>query len=368
MLKPFKMSKENLKEPPKVTKFEVKTETLNGYADAAKDRLQGAEAVILNIPERITSSTIFAPKMPALAINGVNVAHRGNVMGITGQMKSGKTAVNVAFASAAITGAEVLGLTVPNFSGLNVVYLDTEQAGHDTQSNIYNRICRLAGVTDAPNLYVYNLRGHSLGEMLSVTAAIFDQVKPALAIIDGAADFVQSVNDDIGARNLIAHFLHAAELYNALIVMVLHDNHNTEKSRGHLGSELDRKAEAVLITQKDPSGVFTLRGKFYRSAGNVDQVQYSYNTDAGWFEFLQYVNPNGAKIDRRKGDAERVINEIYQAAGFLTHSELCAKISALESIGHEAARKRVSGWLKMGVIAKSLDGLYYKNSTEDVPF
>lgn len=354
------MNKETTKEPPKPKRFEVKTDTLNGVQDVT--------AGILNMPERITSTTVFAEKQAALAINGVTVAYRNNVIGITGQMKSGKTAVNVALAGAAITGAEVLGLTVPNFAGLNVLYIDTEQADHDTQNNIYNRICKLAGVTDAPNLYVYNLRGYSLGEMLPVTSALFEQVKPALVIIDGAADYVQSVNDDIGARNLIAYFLREAKAYHSLIALVLHDNHNTEKSRGHLGSELDRKAEAVLITQKDAAGVFTLRGKFYRSIGNVDHVQYHYNPDAGWFEFLQYVNPNGAKVDRRKDDAERVINEIYHAAGFLTHSELCAKISALESIGHEAARKRVSGWLKLGVIAKTDGGLYYKNIAENVPF
>ena len=353
----------------KVTKFEVKTETLNGYTDAAKERLQGAEAVILNMPERITSATIFAPKTPALEINGVPVAHLGNIIGITGQMKSGKTAVNVAMAAAAITGAEVLGLAVPDVKGLNVLYIDTEQAGHDTQNNIYNRICRLAGVTDAPNLYTYNLRGYSLGEMIPVTAAIFDQVKPAFVVIDGAADYVLSVNDDIGARNLIAHFLQAAEVHNALIVLVLHDNHNTEKSRGHLGSELDRKAEAVLITQKDnDTGTFTLRGKFYRSAGNVDQVQYSYNTDAGWFEFLQYTNPNGAKIAKRKDDAIRVVNELYKTAGIYTHSALCQRVSEIEGIGHEAARKRVAGYVKKKKISKKLDGQYVQYFDENAPF
>lgn len=354
--------------PPKVTKFEVKTETLNGYTDAAKERLQGAEAVILNMPERITSATIFAPKTPALEINGVPVAHLGNIIGITGQMKSGKTAVNVAMAAAAITGAEVLGLAVPDVKGLNVLYIDTEQAGHDTQNNIYNRICKLAGVTDAPNLYTYNLRGYNLGEILPVTAAIFDQVKPAFVVIDGAADYVLSVNDDIGARNLIAHFLQAAEVHNALIVLVLHDNHNTEKSRGHLGSELDRKAEAVLITQKDGAGTFTLRGKFYRSAGNVDQVQYSYNIDAGWFEFLQYMNPNGAKIDRRKDDAERVAGLCFLDAAALSFTELCNKIAKVESVDFGGAKNRLRAWVKLGVISKNAEGFYTLAFDTETPF
>ena len=355
--------------PPKVTKFEAKSNTLNGYTDASKERLQGAEAVILNMPERITSTTIFAPKTPALEINGIPVAHLGNIIGITGQQKSGKTAVNVALAAAAVTGAEVLGLAVPDVKGLNVLYIDTEQAGHDTQNNIYNRICKLAGVTDAPNLYTYNLRGYSLGEMLPVTAAIFDQVKPAFVVIDGAADYVLSVNDDIGARNLISHFLQAAEAYNALIVLVLHDNHNTEKSRGHLGSELDRKAEAVLITQKDnDTGTFTLRGKFYRSAGNVDQVQYAYNTDAGWFEFLQYTNPNGAKIDKRKDDAARLAALCFTDAGLLGYTELCNKIAKVDSIDFSGAKNRLRAWLKLGVISKTNDGLYTLTLETEAPF
>ena len=362
--------KDEKKVPNKGTTFSVNQQDLNAIDPNVERGLEAAKKVIevLNMPERITSKTVFPPKLPAIQINGVTAANYCNIVGITGQMKSGKTAVNTGLCAAAITGKEVLGLSVPNLDGRNVVYFDTEQAGHDTQNNIYNRICKRAGAIDLPNLYVYNLRGLALGNMNHVANAIFKEVNPALIVVDGCADFVASVNDELKARELIAYFLGVAEQLNALVVLILHDNHNTEKSRGHLGSELDRKAEAVLITQKDVDDVFTLKGKFFRHSGNIDHVQYQFDVDTGGFEFLQYVSGNGTKVSRVKNEAEGVVNELFLDSGIFTHSEICSKVGRIESIGFDAAKKRVATYLKMGLIEKLPDGQYCKKSDEKTPF
>ena len=365
----FSMKRKDDILPDKVTKFEVKSETLNGYADAVKDKLQGAKEVILNLPERITSATQFPPKTPALVINGTPVAHYSNIVGITGQMKSGKTAVNAALCAAALTDTEILGLVVPNLAGRNVVYFDTEQAGQDTQTNVYNRVCKLVGLTDVSNFYAYNLRGLGMGDMLPITDAIFNLVKPGIIVIDGCADYVASVNDEIKSREIIAYFLRVAELYNSFIILILHDNHNTEKSRGHLGSELDRKAEAVLITQKDAgNGVFTLRGKFYRSAGSADHVQYQYNTETSWFEFLQYINPSGAKVDNRKAEAERLAGLCFADAGQFSYTDLYNKIAKVDSCDTNRGKNLLRAWLKLGVISKTNDGFYILTAKDETPF
>lgn len=348
--------------PDKVTKFEVKADALSGVNDTPKNG-------VINLPQRITSATVFAPKTAGLVINGVAVGHYANIVGVTGQMKSGKTAVNAAICAAAVTGGEFLGLAVPNAIGRNVVYFDTEQAGHDTQTNIYNRVCRLAGKTDIANFYVYNLRGLGIGDMLPVTDTIFSITTPGIAIVDGCADFVTSVNDEVKSHEIIAHFLHLAEAYNMLVVLVLHDNHNTEKSRGHLGSELDRKAEVVLTTQKESgTGIFTLKPKYLRNTGFIDHVQYMYNTDAGWFEFLQYTNPAGSKVNSRKAEAEQLAGICFADAGQLGYTELCNKIAKVDSCDFGAAKNRLRAWLKLGVISKTNDGFYFLITAEDAPF
>lgn len=353
----------------KGTNFAVNAGSLNGIVEKLKEAAQ-SEAVVFDCEgERFTISKVVPERTVALAIGGVAIAHLGNVIGITGQMKSGKTGVTTALVKAFLTGAEVLGFTVP-ITG-NVVYIDTEQADIDTKERIYiNAVKHVNGGTgDLPTLYTYNLRGQALGDMQPITAQILDYTKPALLIIDGLADYVLSVNDEVGSKTVIAWLLACAKKYNCLVVAVLHDNHNTEKSRGHLGSELDRKSETVLRLEKEKAtGVISVLGKFYRSAGdNTPIIQFAWNEEQGGFEFLQHIDKTGVAMAKMQDEAAAVIGAIKWGGG-LTYTETAAAIAGQMGKGERTAKGRVTAWQKSGLLLKTNAGLYLPSNLEEAPF
>ena len=77
------------------------------------------------------------------------------------------------------------------------------------------------------------------------------------AIVDGVGDFIPNVNEP-KESNEFAHELHALAIrYETILLGVLHENpgDDTQKTRGHLGSQLERKAESNIRIVKDADGI-----------------------------------------------------------------------------------------------------------------
>ena len=75
--------------------------------------------------------------------------------------------------------------------------------------------------------------------------------------LDGIADFIADPNDTAEAFDWVDELHQLAIKYDTVIVCVLHENPGSEigKTRGHLGSQLERKAETNLRLEKDADGV-----------------------------------------------------------------------------------------------------------------
>lgn len=74
-------------------------------------------------------------------------------------------------------------------------------------------------------------------------------------IIDGGADLLHSVNDEAESNAMVARLVSTAGQIEAPVIVVIHENHGAEKARGHLGSQLERKAESVIRMEKDREGI-----------------------------------------------------------------------------------------------------------------
>ncbi|GHT35297.1 hypothetical protein FACS189434_12900 [Bacteroidia bacterium] len=72
-----------------------------------------------------------------------------------------------------------------------------------------------------------------------------------MVVIDGIADLVRCANDEAESVGVIDELYRLAGIYKTCIVCVLHFIPNGMKLRGHLGSELQRKAAAILSIEKD---------------------------------------------------------------------------------------------------------------------
>ena len=80
----------------------------------------------------------------------------------------------------------------------------------------------------------------------------FDKKNIGLIIIDGVADLCSDVNNIEESNLIVQKIMTWSSVYNCHIVLVVHLNHNSEKSTGHLGSFMTKKCETeLLLTQNE---------------------------------------------------------------------------------------------------------------------
>lgn len=122
-------------------------------------------------------------------------------------------------------------------------------------------------------------------------------------IIDGVADLCSSPNDEAESLELISRLHALAQEYRAAIICVLHENPSSVegKTRGHLGSELNRKAFANLRIEKDPKdSISTMWGMDMRKRDIPREQGFCF----AWNEALKMHSYFGRwislKIDARK--------------------------------------------------------------------
>lgn len=200
------------------------------------------------------------PIRPIFSLGGVVIATPGNLVAITAQAKVGKSALVAALTAAAMVpeGAEVDTLTAEgrNVAGKGLLYFDTEQSPDDFWHAVA-RAKRRAQVETLPDwlhaFTVADLPAQIARKAVAVAMADAAEAHGGLhsVIIDGVADLVLDVNDAEECNGIVAELHAQAIRYDCAILCVIHKNPGTEKVRGHLGSQIERKAETNLSLEKD---------------------------------------------------------------------------------------------------------------------
>ena len=72
-----------------------------------------------------------------------------------------------------------------------------------------------------------------------------------LVIIDGIRDFIHDINSPGESTDVISKFMQWTDDRQIHIHTVLHQNKNDEHARGHVGTELNNKAETVMQIEPD---------------------------------------------------------------------------------------------------------------------
>lgn len=213
------------------------------------------------------------PDETCMVIGDVPIAARGNLTVPQGKSKVGKSALISAILGAAHRGnynahGDTLCVAWQGESTGAIIHMDTEQSRSDWHALVCRGITR-SGIPEAsPRLVSLPLVMFSRSERLAVlkgTLAHEKQDKGVidLVLIDGVADLCVSPNDEAEALELVSQLHALAQEFDCPIVCVLHENPGTDmgKTRGHLGSELNRKAFANLRIDKDTeTSVSTIYG------------------------------------------------------------------------------------------------------------
>ncbi|HNU52524.1 MAG TPA: hypothetical protein PKJ98_16660 [Verrucomicrobiota bacterium] len=185
----------------------------------------------------------------------------GNLCAVSASVKAGKSAFVQAMLAAAITmhpdAVDTLGVRARNPLGMAMIHFDTEQSPFDHWMQT-ERALRRARVEKPPAWFAsFCVTGLSVSEARAAIDAALERAHREhggvyAVVIDGVGDLVLDVNDSEECNGYTAHLHAAAIRYNCSIVTVIHINPGSDngKTRGHLGSQLERKAETNLRLEK----------------------------------------------------------------------------------------------------------------------
>ena len=117
------------------------------------------------------------------------------------------------------------------------------------------RIMRMAGLPDDRNNENFEflaLRKYTPGQRIRIVEqAIYHTQNLGLVIIDGIRDMVYDINSPSESTRIISKLMQWTDERQIHIHTILHQNKGDENARGHIGTELNNKAETVLLVEKD---------------------------------------------------------------------------------------------------------------------
>lgn len=244
----------------KVNKAEVKEEQLAQLQSLEvsmlnKDKFTDDELdAYLDKGEIKASDKIEVPPQ-ILWVDDCTIATFGNFSASTGKAKSKKTFNISAMVAAAVNNTTVLNYRASLPEGKrNILYFDTEQSRYHCH-NVIERIYKLSGLSleaDDPRLKFWGLREYTPTLRIAlVDYALRKYEGVGLVIIDGLRDLMYDINNGKEATDVMTILMAWTSFYDLHIHTVLHQNKNDSNTRGHIGTELENKAETVLVISKN---------------------------------------------------------------------------------------------------------------------
>ncbi len=279
------------------------------------------------------------------------IATPENILMVAAKVKAGKTALIGAIIACTMepTG-DCLGFSSANPLGHAVIHFDTEQSKFHHHTVISRALLRAGRQTPPPWLFSYYVKGFAVEQLLAALRSELERRHNECGgifavILDGIGDYCLDVNDPAQAFALVAELEKLGVKYQTVFVLVLHENPGTEigKTRGHLGSHLERKAETNLRMEKDGQGVTVVYSDRARTAHipKEDGVRFAWSDEAKMHVSIETKAESKAETKRAKlrDLAVEVFRAVPDAVG-LTWEQLHSRIEELDGIGRSGARKR----------------------------
>jgi hypothetical protein len=323
---------------------------------------------------RITSKTVLPVTTPVVKIGSAPFAAPGNLSALTGQSKVGKTGfLNAVIAGAMSADGKYDGFDdlriEPNVFRKAVIQIDTEQALDDHQFNIKSVLKRCNLSEDPPHFLSYNFRKEPyvkyrqmLSEICELASVQFGGI--FLLVIDGGADFLSTVNDDVESKLMVEFFVHLAIKYNCPVITVVHQNPGTDKERGHFGSEVQRKCYALFSVTKNRD-ISTLEPKLLRKGGFSDAplIHYRYDSVKGYHADTQEVDQEAGKAAKNRAKLEAVARSVFAPPAAFKTNEAIRQIAKHSNLSESQAKRNLKDLQVWEVVIKHPDEYIRLNLT-----
>jgi hypothetical protein len=316
---------------------------------------------------RITTQTEVKPEAYALSVDGTGIFALGDIHGLKGKQKSGKSAVLKVCAAALMSGQAFR--VKSELEEPKVLIADTEQQSADVKL-VIDEVKHMTGLADDyidSHLHVFTLRRLNYDTLLDDTRLLIDEIRPQVVFIDGLVDYVASFNDEVLSRQLIKDLLMLCEEFGCAIVCVLHENKAADDAnmRGHLGTVLSQKAGTVLQCKKVRSGIINVTCPDARHgtmpAWNISFDGEGHLLDADATHQQEVRAAKQQRDAQRQAERELIIQHrldtaksiIRMHSGSILRKELTAKLVEQIGIQRAAISSFISKMLKDGKLFES---------------
>ena len=224
---------------------------------------------------RITSDSHLPPVEFLFRIFGSPCFPRGELVGVAGKAKSGKT-LFTSMLMACGHQRDVLSIHREQEAPLQVFWYDTEQSESSTLEIFRDRIMPMTGDEAGADYAVFNVRSVHWKKRMKLLESGVGYYHPDLVVVDGIRDLVDDINNGIQAQETIERLMQLASSCKCCIVCVLHQNKGAEDRnlRGWIGTELMNKAFEVYACEKlMPERIFSVEQTLTRKY-DIDQLMY----------------------------------------------------------------------------------------------
>ena len=200
---------------------------------------------------------------PLINLNKESILSFQNISCIIASPGAGKSSVMESIISAVINKeSDNLGLQT---SALSVLCIDFERTQTDVWNSFY-RTMRRAKVkegTNFENVNIVSFRNIATAEKRKEKIeSLLSKKHYEIILLDGIGDLVNDTNSLAEAIECKNWARSITSIFNTSIFTTLHPNKNSNTPRGHIGSEILRESENVLLIEIAEDGTRTLTTDF----------------------------------------------------------------------------------------------------------
>ncbi len=288
-------------------------------------------------PDRLVK--VKPPEEPILIrIDGAEMCSPGNHSMVTGQKKSRKSLFIV-------HAIDLFFQQNPGAAASEAGIFDTEQ-GKTHVWKYFDRIKRATG----KEITMFRLRGMGYKErreFIEHTITYWPH-KMKLIVIDGIRDLVSNINDPDECTELIEWLERLILKFDVHVINILHLNKTDGNARGHLGSELQNKAEAsIKITYDKETDLSTVECESSREKG-FEPFAFRHGPE-GLPELMDLPSkPNSVNDDEQRF---RLVNIFTD--GPLKYKELLTGMIDNFGMSVKKSRGKIAEFIRIGWIVKS---------------
>lgn len=331
---------------------------------------------IFQIPDSIIpeNDRLFQPnwnnKPPTqkniIKTQGKRVLTTGNMLAIVSKAGTGKSSVCESIVANLLNSkCDSLGFECDlseNSGRDKVLYIDTERTIQDTWSS-WERTYRRAKIK-APNidkrLLFFNFKAIAISERKRMVSEILTKNKDiGLVIFDGATDFIRDTNSITEA----SEFIDWINTFNPSIsiIVTIHSNPMDNKPRGHIGSELCRRAESLFLIRKLEDGIREITTEFehgkVRNDGDCITNYYEYSEDVNMFVSSDYTpkEKNARDIEKTE-ELKNILHDIFNGKTFLSSTKIIDGLSEKLNKTQPASKSIFNRQIRDKIVSKTSEG------------